>query len=80
MWFDKQVLFPRVLRSLFWTIVIQESYLSLSFLFLKIVAWNPVLGFLDWLFYLIHWKTIVYRSILCLTTIVFGVFNKRFYS
>ncbi|XP_055940273.1 nucleoporin NDC1-like [Argiope bruennichi] len=80
MWFENQVLFPRVLRSLFWTIVIQESYLSLSFLFLKIIAWNPILGFLDWLLYLIHWKSLVYRCILCLTTVAFGVLNRRFYS
>ncbi|GFT78151.1 nucleoporin NDC1 [Trichonephila clavipes] len=79
MWFEDQILLPRIARSFLWTTVIQEIYLSVIFLILKIVAWNPFSGFIDWLFYLIHWKALTYRSILCFATIAFGVLNRRFY-
>ncbi|GIY11763.1 nucleoporin NDC1 [Caerostris extrusa] len=79
MWFEDQVLFPRSIKSLLWAIAIQESYLSLSFLFLKIIAWNPLAGFVDWLFYLVHWKILIYRCILCFTTIAFSILNRQFY-
>ncbi|GFU22078.1 nucleoporin NDC1 [Nephila pilipes] len=79
MWFEDQIILPRIARSFLWMIVIQEIYLSLIFLILKIIAWNPFSGFIEWLFYLIHWKTLTYRGILCFTTVAFGALNRRFY-
>ncbi|XP_042906558.1 nucleoporin NDC1 isoform X2 [Parasteatoda tepidariorum] len=80
MWFATEVIFPRIIRSFFWVVIIQAIYISFLFLLMKSISWNPFTGIIDWLFYLIHWKTLLYQVILCLSTVLFGVLNMQYYS
>ncbi|KAG8191256.1 hypothetical protein JTE90_003268 [Oedothorax gibbosus] len=78
MFLKQQIMLPRDMWSFIWTMIIQQSYLSLLFLILNIISWNPFTGFVEWLLYMIHWKTLVYQYVLCLTTLGFGYLNYRF--